>query len=86
MQVVEPDSAPPAVQKERPGGKKNAFYCVRFFPRGDLYVYLVVFTRRSLFSSTRSSWLVSKDISKLQKHEIEFYVNEPHKKPPRAGM
>lgn len=28
----------------------------------------------------RSSWLISKDLSLLQKHEIEAYINEPHKK------
>jgi outer membrane biosynthesis protein TonB len=27
-----------------------------------------------------SSWAVSKDLSLLQKHEIEAYINEPHKK------
>lgn len=27
-----------------------------------------------------SAWLVSKDISKLKTHEIEAYINEPHKK------
>ena len=27
-----------------------------------------------------SAWLVAKDISKLQPHEIESYINEPHKK------
>lgn len=27
-----------------------------------------------------SAWLVSKDISKLQPHEIESYINEPYKK------
>ncbi|KAG1869768.1 hypothetical protein C8R48DRAFT_98786 [Suillus tomentosus] len=26
------------------------------------------------------AWLVSKDISKLKQHEIEAYINEPHKK------
>lgn len=60
--VVDPDSVPPAVQKERPGGKKNTFYCVRFFPAGDY------------------SWLPSKELSKLHRHEIEAYRNDPHKK------
>ena len=27
-----------------------------------------------------SAWVVSKDLSLLQKHEIEAYINEPHKK------
>lgn len=30
--------------------------------------------------SHSSSWAVSKDLSLLQKHEIEAYINEPHKK------
>ncbi|KAF7973272.1 hypothetical protein HWV62_15711 [Athelia sp. TMB] len=33
--VVDPDTVPPAVQKERPTSKKTNFYCVRFFPAGD---------------------------------------------------
>jgi PWWP domain len=34
-QVVDPDSVPSTVSKERPGSKKTSFYCVRFFPAGD---------------------------------------------------
>lgn len=60
--VVDPDSVPSVVYKERPSSKKAAFYCVQFFPTGDY------------------AWLVSKDISKLQTHEIESYINEPYKK------
>lgn len=60
--VVNPDTVPSAVSKERPAGKKTTFHCVRFFPAGDY------------------AWLVSKDISKLKQHEIEAYINEPHKK------
>ncbi|KAF8513901.1 Tudor/PWWP/MBT [Hysterangium stoloniferum] len=60
--VVDPESVPPAVARERPASKKTKFYCVRFFPAGDY------------------SWAVSKDLSLLQKHEIEAYINEPHKK------
>ncbi|KAL0957086.1 hypothetical protein HGRIS_003182 [Hohenbuehelia grisea] len=59
--VVDPESVPPTVKRERPG-KKSTFYCVRFFPMGDY------------------AWLVSKDMSKLQKHEIQSYINEPFKK------
>ncbi|KAF8701078.1 hypothetical protein AX14_000566 [Amanita brunnescens Koide BX004] len=62
VKVVDPDTVPPAVAKERPASKKATFYCVRFFPTGDY------------------AWLVSKDISKLQPHEIESYINEPYKK------
>ncbi|KAF8634291.1 hypothetical protein AX17_004245 [Amanita inopinata Kibby_2008] len=60
--VVDPESVPPSVAKERPTNKKATFYCVRFFPTGDY------------------AWLVAKDISKLQAHEIESYINEPYKK------
>ncbi|KAF8317047.1 hypothetical protein F5887DRAFT_1066632 [Amanita rubescens] len=60
--VVDPETVPPGVSKERPTSKKATFYCVRFFPTGDY------------------AWLVSKDISKLQPHEIESYINEPYKK------
>lgn len=38
--VVNPDSVPPPVSKERPTGKKATFYCVRFFPAGD-FAWLV---------------------------------------------
>ncbi|KAI6021522.1 hypothetical protein BKA83DRAFT_162261 [Pisolithus microcarpus] len=38
--VVNPDSVPPSVSKERPTGKKATFYCVRFFPAGD-FAWLV---------------------------------------------
>jgi hypothetical protein len=37
FQVVDPDSVPKNVTKERPNGKskKGNWYCVRFFPAGD---------------------------------------------------
>ncbi|EKM75299.1 hypothetical protein AGABI1DRAFT_116494 [Agaricus bisporus var. burnettii JB137-S8] len=38
--VVDPDSVPPLVRKERPTTKKTQFYCVRFFPTGD-FAWLV---------------------------------------------
>ena len=34
-QIVDPDSVPPSVTKERPPGKKATCYCVQFFPKGD---------------------------------------------------
>ncbi|THH06047.1 hypothetical protein EW145_g4357 [Phellinidium pouzarii] len=34
-QVVDPENVPKEVAKERPGSKKQTFYCVRFFPAGD---------------------------------------------------
>ncbi|RDX55244.1 hypothetical protein OH76DRAFT_880528 [Lentinus brumalis] len=62
--IVDPDTVPNSVAKERPNAKtkKGNWYCVRFFPAGDY------------------AWLVPKDISRLQQHEIEAYVNEPFKK------
>jgi hypothetical protein len=81
VQVVDPESVPSMVLKERPTTKKTHFYCVRFFPTGDLYVlrpsHLAV-SPHALF--LYSAWLVSKDISKLQQHEIQSYINEPYKK------
>ncbi|TCD64834.1 hypothetical protein EIP91_003582 [Steccherinum ochraceum] len=61
--IVDPESVPKDVIKERPGAKsKGSWYCVRFFPAGDY------------------AWLMSKDISKLQAHEIQAYIDEPYKK------
>ncbi|KAL4246596.1 hypothetical protein ABKN59_008780 [Abortiporus biennis] len=62
--IVNPESVPPNVAKERPNGKskKGTWYCVRFFPDGDY------------------AWMVPKDISKLQQHEIQAYINEPYKR------
>lgn len=37
-------------------------------------------SRVALLMCHDSSWAVSKDLSLLQKHEIEAYINEPHKK------
>ncbi|CAA7270272.1 unnamed protein product [Cyclocybe aegerita] len=37
--VVDPNEAPPAVRSEQPPGKKSAFQCVLFFPKGD-YAWL----------------------------------------------
>ncbi|KDQ55619.1 hypothetical protein JAAARDRAFT_133417 [Jaapia argillacea MUCL 33604] len=59
--IVDPESVPVSVKKERPSKKSN-FYCVRFFPAGDY------------------AWVTPKDMSKLQRHEIEAYVNEPFRK------
>jgi len=38
FQVVDPENVPEQVMKERPTTKKTHFYCVRFFPTGDLSV------------------------------------------------
>ncbi|CDO75693.1 hypothetical protein BN946_scf184585.g6 [Trametes cinnabarina] len=62
--IVDPDTVPAAVAKERPNtkAKKGNWYCVRFFPAGDY------------------AWIVPKDISRLQEHEIQAFINEPHKR------
>ncbi|KAI9061701.1 hypothetical protein FKP32DRAFT_1594220 [Trametes sanguinea] len=62
--IVDPDTVPAQVARERPNGKakKGNWYCVRFFPAGDY------------------AWIVPKDISRLQEHEIKAYINEPHKR------
>ncbi|TBU24649.1 hypothetical protein BD311DRAFT_552860 [Dichomitus squalens] len=62
--IVDPDTVPEAVAKERPNAKtkKGNWYCVRFFPAGDY------------------AWIVPKDISRLQQHEIEAYIAEPFKR------
>ena len=79
LQVVDPSNLPQDVLKERPTNKKANFYCVRFFPKGDQCVVglpLIASVRPLL----NSAWLVSKDMSRLQTHEIQAYVNEPFKK------
>lgn len=60
--IVDPESVPESVTRERPSGKKSTWYCVRFFPTGDY------------------AWVVPKDMSKLKEHEIQSYINEPHKR------
>ncbi|KAI0798604.1 hypothetical protein BC629DRAFT_1501194 [Irpex lacteus] len=61
--VVDPDTVPPTVAKERPNAKtKGHWYCVRFFPAGDY------------------AWSVPKDMSRLQQHEIQAYIDEPFKR------
>lgn len=60
--IVDPETVPDAVTRERPSGKKSTWYCVRFFPTGDY------------------AWVVPKDMSKLKEHEIQSYINEPHKR------
>lgn len=69
--------------KERPTTRKTHFYCVRFFPTGDLSVVSPPLHRLYILSdslSLDSAWLVAKDISKLQSHEIQSYISEPNKK------
>ncbi|KAJ8502613.1 hypothetical protein ONZ45_g11592 [Pleurotus djamor] len=39
LQVVDPETVPAPVKRERPSGKKTSTYCVRFFPKGD-YAWL----------------------------------------------
>ena len=34
-QVIDPETVPLSVKKDRPKGTKATFYCVRFFPMGD---------------------------------------------------
>ncbi|KAH9940371.1 uncharacterized protein BXZ73DRAFT_42783 [Epithele typhae] len=62
--IVDPDTVPDLVQKERPNAKtkKGNWYCVQFFPAGDF------------------AWTVPKDISRLQQHEIQAYLDEPAKR------
>ncbi|KAL1945865.1 hypothetical protein VTO73DRAFT_1867 [Trametes versicolor] len=62
--IVDPETVPDTVQKERPNAKtkKGNWYCVRFFPAGDY------------------AWIVPKDISRLQTHEIQAYISEPFKR------
>ncbi|KAI0074405.1 hypothetical protein K474DRAFT_1601468 [Panus rudis PR-1116 ss-1] len=59
--VVNPDSVPPFVTKERPNKKNQTgnWYCVRFFPAGDY------------------AWLRPGDLSKLQRHEIQAFLADP---------
>jgi hypothetical protein len=76
---MEPEGLPKEVNAERPSGKKQTFYCVKFFPTGDQCVTHHLFMAR-IADGRSSAWLIAKDISKLQKHEIEAFINEPHKK------
>lgn len=42
--------------------------------------YAFAITSNERYTMTRSSWVLAKDLSKLKTHEIEAYINEPHKK------
>ncbi|PCH35978.1 hypothetical protein WOLCODRAFT_28250 [Wolfiporia cocos MD-104 SS10] len=62
--IVDPDSVPENVQNERPNAKTK---------KGNWYCV-------RFFPAGDYAWMVPKDISKLQQHEIEAYINEPYKR------
>ncbi|KIY73025.1 Tudor/PWWP/MBT, partial [Cylindrobasidium torrendii FP15055 ss-10] len=64
--IVDPDDAPRKVKDERPG-KGGSSTAANFS--------LVQF-----FPTGDYAWLTPKDISRLQKHEVESYINDPVKK------
>ncbi|KAI0743661.1 hypothetical protein C8Q80DRAFT_1220598 [Daedaleopsis nitida] len=64
--IVDPDAVPEAVAKERPNAKTK---------KGNWYCV-------RFFPAGDYAWLVPKDISRLQKHEIESYLADP---PKRSG-
>lgn len=70
-QITDPDDLPANVLAQRP--KSTSFYCTQFFPVGDLCVGL----RKC---ANLSSWLAPKDISPLKPHQIDAFINEPHRK------
>ncbi|EMD33848.1 hypothetical protein CERSUDRAFT_117909 [Gelatoporia subvermispora B] len=63
--VVDPDSVPENVLTERPHTAKSK--------KGNWYCV-------RFFPAGDYAWIVPKDISKLQEHEIQAYINEPAKK------
>ncbi|KAI0929805.1 hypothetical protein AcV5_006673 [Taiwanofungus camphoratus] len=62
--VVDPDTVPENVQQERPNAKTK---------KGNWYCV-------RFFPAGDYAWIVPKDISKLQQHEIQAYINEPFKR------
>jgi hypothetical protein len=78
---MHPESIPPNVQKERPSSNKSTFYCIKFFPAGDVYISMAIPLCIALFIGLFSAWAVAKDIYKLLKHEIEEFIKMPSKKP-----
>ncbi|KZT10579.1 uncharacterized protein LAESUDRAFT_338768 [Laetiporus sulphureus 93-53] len=62
--IVNPESVPENVQNERPNAKTK---------KGNWYCV-------RFFPAGDYAWIVPKDISKLQQHEIEAYINEPYKR------
>ncbi|OCH89065.1 hypothetical protein OBBRIDRAFT_779052 [Obba rivulosa] len=63
--IVDPDSVPENVNSERPHSAKTK--------KGNWYCV-------RFFPAGDYAWIVPKDISKLQEHEIQAYINEPAKK------
>ncbi|KAH9949033.1 hypothetical protein B0H21DRAFT_165654 [Amylocystis lapponica] len=63
--IVDPDSVPSNVQSERPSAAKSK--------KGNWYCV-------RFFPTGDYAWMVPKDISKLQQHEIQAYINEPFKR------
>ncbi|KAH9932487.1 uncharacterized protein B0H18DRAFT_26786 [Fomitopsis serialis] len=62
--IVDPETVPQNVQGERPNAKSK---------KGKWYCV-------RFFPAGDYAWIVPRDISKLQQHEIQAYVNEPAKK------
>ncbi|KZT71650.1 hypothetical protein DAEQUDRAFT_91074 [Daedalea quercina L-15889] len=62
--IVDPNSVPESVQNERPNAKAK---------KGNWYCV-------RFFPAGDYAWIVPKDISKLQQHEIQAYIAEPFKK------
>ncbi|KAJ3527610.1 hypothetical protein NM688_g8106 [Phlebia brevispora] len=62
--IVDPESVPKNVQRERPNAKSK---------KGNWYCV-------RFFPAGDYAWMVPKDISKLQQHEIQAYINEPYKR------
>lgn len=63
--VVDPESVPVNVKHEQPHAAKQK--------KGNWYCV-------RFFPAGDYAWIVPKDISKLQQHEIEAYINEPFKR------
>ncbi|KAL6299746.1 hypothetical protein BKA93DRAFT_741746 [Sparassis latifolia] len=62
--IVDPESVPQNVSNERPNAKSK---------KGNWYCV-------RFFPAGDYAWMVPKDISKLQPHEIQAYINEPYKR------
>ncbi|KAJ8078344.1 hypothetical protein PM082_000551 [Marasmius tenuissimus] len=62
--VIDPNTAPQAIRRDKPRYETAPTYLVQFFPVGDY------------------AWLTPKEISKLEKHDIEAYINKPRKTTP----
>ncbi|KAI0769411.1 hypothetical protein BD413DRAFT_604984 [Trametes elegans] len=62
--IVDPDNVPEPVAKERPNAKTK---------KGNWYCV-------RFFPAGDYAWITSKDISRLQQHEIQAYISEPFKR------